>query len=188
LFPPAGTARLPVMKTYVTYGFIMAICSALLGMALHFTGFHSDVDKLPVAQKISMFAGLAISITTIVLAMKEKRSLTPATGTWGYGSALWTGVCVGFYGMLFGSLYNYAYFAFIDPNFQDVVLQGQLAAMEAQNVPSSQIEAAEPFIRKWLSPVIMTVTGAIFIFVWNLVISLIAAAFLKNRPAPAPAA
>lgn len=177
---------LRAMKTWLTYGFIMTLCGAFIGLGLHFSGFHADVDKLKIAQNISIVTGIIIGVSCILLGMREKRAGTPADKPWGYGPALATGVMIGLFGALFGAVYNYVYFAYIDPNFHEVVLQAQIAAMEAKNIPSSQIEQAEPFIRKWLNPVVMTVTGAIMVFIWNLIISLIVAAFVKNRPAAAP--
>lgn len=172
------------MKTSVTYGFIMALCGAFVGLALFFSGYHADPDKLKLAQNIGLFTGIIISVACILIGMREKRADTPAAKPWGYGSALGTGVMIGLFGALFGAVYNYAYFAYINPNFNEVVLQAQLAALEAKNVSSAQIERAEPLIRKWLNPAIMTVTGAVMVFIWNLVISLIVAAFVKNRPVP----
>lgn len=173
------------MKTSLTYGFIMTLCGAFVSLGLYFGGLHSDPDKLKIAQTIGLVLGLAISVTCTLLGMREKRANTPADKPWGYGPALGTGVMIGLFGMIFGAAYNYCYFAFIDPNFREVVLQAQIAALEAKNVPPAQIERAEPFIRPWLSPGAMTATGAVMAFVWNLVISLIVAAVVKNRPASA---
>lgn len=174
------------MKTSITYGFIMTLCGAFVGLGLYFTGFHADADKLKIAQNISIVVGIIISVSCILLGMREKRANTPGDKPWGYGSALGTGVMIGLFGTLFGSVYNYVYFAYIDPNFREVVLQAQIAALEAKNLSAAQIEQAEPYIRPWLSPVAMTATGAVMTFIWNLVISLVVAAFVKNRPAAAP--
>lgn len=182
------------MKTSLTYGFIMTLCGAFVGLGLYFTGLHSDPDKLKTAQTVGLILGLVISVTCILLGMREKRAGTPADKPWGYGSALGTGVMIGLFGTIFGAVYNYCYFAFIDPNFREVVLQAQIAGLEAKNLSSAQIEQAEPYIRPWLSPAAMTATGAVMGFIWNLVISLVVAAIVKNRPAaaapvpPAPAA
>jgi hypothetical protein len=143
------------MKTSITYGFIMTLCGAFVGLALYFTGFHADVDKLKTAQNISIVIGIIISVCCILLGMREKRANTPADKSWGYGSALGTGVMIGLFGAVFGAVYNYVYFAYIDPNFREVVLQAQIAALEAKNLSAAQIEQAEPYIRPWLSPVAM---------------------------------
>ncbi len=175
------------MKISVTYGFIMTLCSAFVSLALFFSGYHAEPDKLKIAQYIGMVAGIIISVACILIGMREKRANTPVEKPWGYGSALGTGVMIGLFGALFGAVYNYAYFAYIDPNFHEVIMQAQITALEARNLSSAQIERAEPMIRKMLSPVIMTVSGAIMTFIWNLVIALILAAFVKIRAASDPA-
>jgi hypothetical protein len=180
---------LPAMKIPLTYGFIMTLCGAFVSLGLFFSGLHSDPDKLKLAQTIALVLGVVISVTCTLLGMREKRANTPADKPWGYGAALGTGVMIGLFGTIFGAVYNYCYFAFIDPSFQEVVLQAQIAALEAKNLSSAQIEQAEPYIRPWLKPGAMTATGAVMAFIWSLVISLIVAAFVKARPdnaAPVP--
>jgi drug/metabolite transporter (DMT)-like permease len=145
-------SKLVVMKTSLTYGFIMTLCGAFISLALFFSDFHADPDKLKLAQNIGLVTGIIISVGCVLLGMREKRADTPADKPWGYGSALGTGVMIGLFGALFGAVYNYVYFAFIDPNFREVILQAQIAALEARNLSSAQIEKAEPMIRKILHP------------------------------------
>jgi len=179
------------MKTSLTYGFIMTLCGAFVSLGLYFSGLHSDPDKLKLAQTVGLVLGVIISVACTLLGMREKRANTPADKPWGYGSALGTGVMIGLFATIFSAVYNYCYFAFIDPNFREVVMQAQIAGLEAKNLSPAQIEQAEPYIRPWLSPGAMTATGAVMSFIWNLVISLIVAAFVKARPdtgAPVPPA
>lgn len=177
-----------VMKTFLTYGFIMTLAGAFVSLGLHFGGFQADPAKLKLSQNISIITGLAIGITCLLLGMREKRAATPADKSWGYGSALGTGVMIALFGILFGAIYNYAYFAYINPSFQEIVLEAQIMAMEEKNVPASQIDAAIPMMQKFMSPGVMTAFGAIMGFFWLLVLSLILAAFVKNRPVAAPPA
>ncbi len=176
------------MKTYLTYGFLMTLGTSLVNLALHFGGFYADPAKLQFAQTASIILALVIGITCLLFGMREKRDLTPADKNWGYGSALGTGVMIGLFACLLGAIYNYAYFAFINPDLREVMLEAQIIAMEEKGVPASQIDAAEPFIRKWLSPGVMTAMGTVMGFFWNLVLSLIVAAFVRNRPGVTTAA
>ncbi len=173
------------MKTYLTYGFIMTLASAFLGLGLYFGGFHADPAKFQLGQNIGIVLGIAIGITCLLLGMREKRAATPPEKPWGYGSALGTGVMIALFGSILGAIYNYAYFAYINPGFQEIVLEAQIMAMEAKNVPAAQIDAAIPMMEKFMSPGVMTIFGALMGFFWLLVISLILAAFVKNRPAVA---
>ncbi|MFI5357551.1 MAG: DUF4199 domain-containing protein, partial [Opitutales bacterium] len=180
-----------VMKTYLTYGFAMAMCGAVLGMALYFLGFNSDVSKLEISRWISGIVGVAIAVGCILLGMREKRELTPVDQTWGYGSAFVTGFLIGLIGTVLSAIFNYAYFAYIDPNLSDLVYQMQVSKMEAKGMSADQIEKIEPMMRKFIGPVAMTISGLVGGLVFNTVISLITAAFVKNRsepPAAAPAA
>jgi hypothetical protein len=176
------------MKTYLTYGFIMTLASAFLGLGLYFGGFHADPAKLQLGQNIGIVLGIVIGIVCLLLGMREKRATTTAEKSWGYGSALGTGVMIALFGTLMGAVYNYAYFAYINPGFQEVVLDAQIMAMEEKGLSAAQIDSAIPMMEKFMSPAVMTAFGAIMGFFWLLVLSLILAAFVKNRPVVAPPA
>ena len=122
------------MKTYLTYGFIMTLASAFLGLGLYFGGFHADPAKLQLGQNIGIVLGIVIGIVCLLLGMREKRATTTAEKSWGYGSALGTGVMIALFGTLMGAVYNYAYFAYINPGFQEVVLDAQIMAMEEKRM------------------------------------------------------
>ncbi|MCC6415314.1 MAG: DUF4199 domain-containing protein [Opitutaceae bacterium] len=171
------------MKTSLTYGFIMALGTSLVSLALFFLGFHDDPAKVQTSQNISMVLNTAIAIICIVLGMREKRALTPADKNWGYGSALGTGLMVSLWGALFATLYTYCYFALINPAMGDVIYQAQVLKMEEAGMSSADIARAEPIMRKWMSPVVITIMGFFMIFIFNVLISFIAAIFVKNRPA-----
>lgn len=72
----------------------MAVAAALLTLILFFTGFHDDVEGIEsgLGKILSGVGSLAISIAFLALAMRDKRANTPIDASWGYGSALWTGV------------------------------------------------------------------------------------------------
>ncbi len=174
------------MKTSLTYGFIIALCGALISMGSYFAGWHDTPDKLDLAHNLGTVLGLIVAIVGIVLGIKEKRSLLPADASWGYGSALGTGILIGLFAAILGSIYSYCYFAFINPHITDVIYQAQVAKMEAKGMSAEQIERAEPMMRKFMGPVFITISSFVIGFVVNTVLSLIIAAFLKNRPAQQP--
>lgn len=176
------------MKTSLTYGFIMALGTALVSLGFFFAGYHDEAAKMESAQRISMVLNTAIAIITIVLGMREKRGLTPADQNWGYGSALGTGLMVSLWGTLFSCIYSYTYFSFINPAINEVIYQAQVLKMEESGVSAAQIAQAEPMMRKWMSPAVMTLISFFVILAFNAVISFIAAIFVKNRPAIAAAA
>ena len=172
-----------VMKTPLTYGVIMAVASALLTLGLFFAGFHDSVERIEsgLGKFIAFVGPLAITIACLALAMREKRANTPADTSWGYGSALWTGVLTGLLAALFSAVFAYLYFAFINPGMTEVLYQAELAKLEAKGLSPEQIDRAEQFMRKMLSPGIVTVFQSIGGFLITVVLSLIIAIFYKNR-------
>jgi Kef-type K+ transport system membrane component KefB len=169
------------MKTYLVYGFAMALAGALLMLALFFLGFHSDPTKAEPAQWIGMLLGLTISATCIVLGTKARRAELPANEPFGYGSALAAGVMITLVASLFGIATNYLYFQVINPGFEDVIIQAEIAKMEDKGMSAQQVEAAENLLRKIMSPVFQAVWGFVIGMIMGTVISLISAAFLKRE-------
>ncbi len=169
------------MKTYLTYGLAMAIASLLLTLALFFAGYHSDPDKVQSAQMVLTIGGLAISIVGIVLGTKARRSEIPATEPFGYGRALGAGVMIALFSAVFGTIVHLAYTQAINPDFNEVLLQGQLAKLEADGVPSSQLDAAEVVMRKMMHPALQAVFGLVGGTLYGTVVALITSIFLRRR-------
>ena len=165
----------------------MAIAGAALTFILYLAGFHESPEKMPTAQWVGGIGGVAIGVTCLALAMRERRSLTPAETDWGYGRALGAGVMTGLFASLFGLVTGYVYFGIVNPGFSEVIFQSQVVALEARGMTSAQIERVEPMLRKWISPVALTVMQGFSGFVWSLVLSLIVAIFLRKRPTDTPA-
>ena len=111
------------MKTYLTYGFAMALGGALVSLAMFLLGLHDSPSKLDTAQWIQMGCGLAVGITCIVLGTKARRAEVPPHENFGYGSALACGVMITLFAALIGLVTNYLYTAVINPNFVEVLLQ-----------------------------------------------------------------
>ncbi len=178
---PAKWSESRRMKTSLTYAAAMAIAGAVLTLLLFFAGFHDSVEKLKLAQWVGMGGGLAIGVVCLALAMRDRRAAYPADRDWGYGPALGTGVLTGLFASLFGLITAYVYFTILNPGFSEVVFQAQALAMEEKGMSAAQIEKIEPILRKWMSPVAMTILQGLSGFVWSTVLSLIVAIFLRRR-------
>ena len=171
------------MKTYLTYGFYMALGNALLTFALYFMGFHSEASKFDTGETIRIPVGLVISITCIVLGIKARRTELPLTEDFGYGRALGTGFKITLFAALFGSVFGYVYFTVINPNFIEVIVQAQTEKLEAKGMSGEQIERVIGFTRGMMKPAIQTAFSFIIVTFFGTMISLIAAAFLKRPSA-----
>lgn len=171
------------MKLAATYGALMAIANAILLLVLFFAGLHDNAERLSTAQWVGVVGGVAISVTGLALTMREKRAQYPAEEEWGYGSALGGGVLAGVVASFLGMVTAALYFGLINPGFSDVVWQAQSAAMEAKGVSAAQIEKIEPMVRKWISPVALTIIQGISGVIWSVVLALVVAIFFRRRPA-----
>ena len=174
------------MKIPLTYGAIMAVAGAVLTLVLYFAGFHDNAEKFGAGQMIGSLGGLAISVSCLALAMREKRAAFPASSEWGYGSALGGGVLTGLVASLLGVITAYLYFVVINPGFGDFVLQAELAKLEAKGIPSSAIAQAEGMIKFMTRPGVMLGMQAVMGFIMSVVFSLIIAIFFRSRAVAAP--
>jgi hypothetical protein len=174
------------MKTSSLYGVAIAVADALLVLVLFFLGFHSDQAKLPAAQLIGGIGALAIGVTFTVLGIKARRAEVPESEPFGYGRALWAGVQVSFVACLLSAIFNYAYFAFINPGLSDIIVQAQLDKMAARGMGDAQIERATQFVRFMWSPGMYAVQTLVGGFIFAFIISLIIAAFLTRAESTEP--
>lgn len=170
------------MKTYLTYGFAMALAGALLVLALFFLGFHSAPEKIGTAQLIGTVGNIAIAVACIVLGTKARRDEVPATEPFGYGRALGAGVMISVFAGLFGILTTWLYFQVINPEMNELIVQSEIAKLEAKGMGSAEIETAESVMRKMMNPVLQSIFALIGTVFFGFIVSLITSAFLK-RPA-----
>ncbi len=171
------------MKIPLTYGFYMALAGAVLTLLMYFAGMHDTAEKLNSSRWVGGIGGAIIGATFLVLAMREKRANTPLETDWTYGSAVGVGILTGLFGAIFSVVFTYLYFGFLNPGMSELILEAQLAAMEAKGMTSAQISNAEPMMRKMMSPVMLTVFQGFFGLVWGICLALITAIFMRSRPA-----
>jgi hypothetical protein len=177
------------MKTCSLYGFISALAGALLGLALYFLGFHSDPAKLATAQLIGTCTGLVIIIACIVLGTKARRAEVPQDQGFGYGAALLAGTQISIVSALLSGIFNYAYLAFINPGFAEILLQDKMDKLQAKGVSGADLDRAESMTRTMLHPVPAAIFGLIYLFIIGFLVALVVAAFMRRpaNPGPSPA-
>ena len=174
------------MKTYVTYGFYMALAGMLLSLAFYFLGFHSDAAKMASTQWINTVALLVICIAIIVLGTKARRADVPLTEDFGYGRALLAGFLITLWACLFGIITNYLYFHLINPGVTDIMVQMQMDKIEAKGVTGARLEQAEKMTRMFMQPAIFALVGFLGGLFWGTLISLVTSAFLRRKASEVP--
>ncbi len=171
------------MKTSLTYGLLMAVAGAVLAISLYLLGFHSDAAKLGTAQILGTIGAIVIGSICITLGMKARRAEIPANESFGYGRALGTGVMIALFASLCGIVTTFAYAKFVNPGFSEIVVQAEIAKLEAKGLSGAQIEGAEKMIRVMTGPVAQTAGGFIGGIMFGTLISLVVAAVLKRAAA-----
>jgi hypothetical protein len=173
------------MKIPLVYGLLMTVVGALLMFGLFFAGFHETPDKLAQVRWPSAGVSVLASVVLLGLAMRGQRAENPPAKEWGYGSAFGTGVLTAMWGCLFSAVVSYVYFAYVNPQFGDVVYQLQMQTMQASGAPAARIEAAEKMTRMFLSPIPLTIIQLLQSFIVLVIASLLVAIFVRKPTATA---
>jgi hypothetical protein len=175
------------MKTPLLYGSLLALVGALLTYGMYFAGYHDTAEKMQSVQWIQICIGIIATVVLMALAIRERRTEYPTEQTWGYGSAFGTAVLTGLVSVVLGGILSYIYFAFVNPQFSEIVYQAQVLKMEQKGIPSSQIDAASGMMRKFTSPAVMIIFQVIIGCIFSALFALIIAIFFRNRDTPVPA-
>jgi len=174
------------MKTCSLYGFILALASALLTLALYFMGFHSDPARLAAAKWVMNIGGLAIGVGVTAFGIRARRAEVPETEEFGYGRAVGAGAQISLVSAVLSALFTYAYNGFINPGFAEIMVQDAVDKAQAKGLSGAQLDQVEKFTRVFMGPGVMSFFVLIFGFIFGVILSLIIAAFLKRAAPEAP--
>ncbi|WP_421826427.1 DUF4199 domain-containing protein [Larkinella sp.] len=163
-----STARLALK-----WGLISGVIFMVYTTAVNVTG--------QFANTVLPWLSLVISVTMIVMAMREFRTLNG--GFMSYGEGVSIGTLVSVISGLISVTYNLIYTSFIDPTIRQQILDNAREQMENRGMPDEQIEQAMEFTEKLQGPGLQFLIGILVAAIFGALISLIAAAFIRrNRP------
>lgn len=161
-------------KNALNWGVILGIALIIYSLLMWFL-------DLSLEKWVSWISYL-IMIGGIILGTKSYRD-NNLNGAITYGQALGFGVLMLLFASFVSAIYSYIFFAFIDPEFVNKMLQMVEEQLLERGMPDEQIEMAIEMQRKFMKPVIMALmTIPTYTFV-GLIISLITSIFLKKQPA-----
>jgi hypothetical protein len=166
------------MKTYLTYAAINAVIAALLLLVSFFLGFQTE--KIAYGQYFQYF-GLLVFITILVLGAREVREANGNKGL-SYGGAVFVCFMISLFAGIFGSIYNYIHFSFINPDFAQYLADFTRSQMEAAHKSSAEIDMAVGMQAKMMNPVVQLFTGILSTPLLGTVIGLVVAIFVKRAP------
>jgi hypothetical protein len=156
----------------------MAIAQIVVTLVSFFLGYQTD------KMNSGSWYGIIPAIVAIVVlylgikAVREEQEGKYMT----YGKAVSTGALIALYSCLIGAIYTYIHFRYINPNFPDYVIESSRVKWAAAGMPESKMDGAEKGVRMFTKPIIQAGFVLIVGILFDLILTLIIAAFLKRNP------
>ncbi len=162
---PAGNALL--------YGAIVGVISILYTLILYLANLYM-INWLQYISLIFMIGGMVLG----TLNYREKI----AGGYLTYGKAFLSNFLIGLFAAILSSIFFFFYVKYINTGLIDEMMEVGRQKMEAAgNLSEEQLDKAVSIQSKFMSPVVMTLTGIVFNAFVSVVLGLIVALFLKKE-------
>lgn len=134
------------------------------------------------ASQIPQFVSIAIFIAALSWALISYRN-NDVEGSLSYGGVVGTGVMMSLFIALILAIYSFIYFSYIDTNYVDIKLEEAEEKLIEKGLTDEQIDQGMKYTSMFISPTVFAIGSIFFNFLIGLVISLIAAAFIRNDKA-----
>ena len=172
------------MGTKFFYALAWTLCTAVFMLLLYFTGYQTV--KLATGKDLQ-YIGLLIPIVFLYLGIKAVRDERPG-GVLTYGQGVSAGTAISAMAGVMSAVFTWFHFTFINTRFADYTMDMIRAQWAERGMTVEQVDRAEAFTRKLISPPAQAIIGCVFTILIGVVLSLIIAAILKReKPLPEPA-
>ncbi len=98
-----------------------------------------------------------------------------------YGQALLSGITITLWAGLFLAIFNFVYFAFLNPGFAEEFIQVITPVMKSKNLKPVEIQKEIELIREGYKPQNMLLNTFVQSLIMGLIFSSVLSAFLRNR-------
>jgi hypothetical protein len=151
------------------------LLTGLVSIIISFGVYALQLEQNPVVR----FLSIAVLIVGIILAMRDFKRQN--AGFMSYGQGMGVGMTVsGIVGLL-SAAFVYIYTTFVDPEVMTRIMDKARADMEAKgSMSDAQIDQAMAMSAKFMTGPFMLIFTIVGSLIMGLIISLIAAAFVKN--------
>jgi Protein of unknown function (DUF4199) len=163
-----------VLKPIATYGGILAGIVILHSVVMDVLGFTFS--------KYNQIAGFVLPIIGFVIAIYAYRK-EYSNNQISYGKAVGVGVLVAFIFGILISGYSVINMNYINPDYKDLAMQMAEENLLESGYNEDFIEMAVARQEKNMEPVRMMIVGPLFMSFMSLIVSLIAASFIKKEAA-----
>ena len=153
------------------YGLLTGLVSIIISFAVYALQLEQNV--------IVRFLSIAVLVVGIILAMRDFKRQN--AGFMGYGQGMGVGMTVSGVVGLMSAAFVYIYTTFVDPEVMTRIMDKARADMEAKgSMSDAQIDQAMAMSAKFMTGPFMLIFTIVGSLIMGLIISLIAAAFVKN--------
>ncbi|MDY0779621.1 DUF4199 domain-containing protein [Tenacibaculum sp. IB213877] len=159
-------------KIIINNGLLLAGISILLSLIIYATGNHLEPHW-----SVSLVSGLAF-IAIIVLGVKKFKESNG--GFLSFGQAVKIGVGIAIVSALVGSIYQYIFMNFIEPDYMTQLIEVQQQKWLDQGMSDEQIEASQEMMSKFSGPLMTAAMGIISSAIGGFIVSAIAGAVMKK--------
>jgi hypothetical protein len=164
------------LKAAMTYGGIYGLAVCVVTLIFYFIG-------MDLQSSTPRYLTYAILIIAIVMGIKGYRD-NNLGGFIPYGKAVSTGTLIGLFGGIITGAFSVLMFTVIDPDLLEKIMVQATEQLEEQGQSEEQIEMATNWTRKLMSPLFLFIASVLSSAIMSIIISLIAAAFLKKEKNP----
>lgn len=166
------------MSTTLLYALIMAIAQIVLTLISFFLGYQTDKINSG-----TWFGFMPLLVSIIILALGIKAVREEQEGRYlTFGKGVATGTLISLYSCLITAAYTYIHFTYVNPNFQDYLIEASRIKWAAAGINESQMEGMEKGVRMFTKPIIQTLVYPIMGMIFGVILSLIISAILKRNP------
>lgn len=156
----------------LNFGIYLGVATILIELTKYAMGVHLDPHWAFAVLGGALFIGL------IVFGIKKFKEANGGFLTWGQGVKIGVGVAI--VAALVGSIYNYVFMNFIEPDFVTQMMEVQNQKLLDQGMTEEQIEAANEMGKSFQSPLLMVAFGIIGSAIGGFIVAAIAAAVMKK--------
>ena len=161
-----------VFVNALTWGIIVGLISIVYSVILYM------LDK--VFNQALGYLAFIIIIAGMAIAVKNYRD-TVLDGQIAFGKAFGFGVLLALFSSILGAIYNYLLYTVIDPDLQQKMLEVVAERMLEQGVPEGQIDQGLEISKKFMNPVITSLSAVFIGTLIGTIIALVIAAIFKKE-------
>ncbi len=173
-------STVPFFPTALRYGLYGAAAFIVYTLIANLTGL-----SIPTSIAISLlngFIAIGVTVAFVILTIRHHRD-KELGGYITFGRAFLVAFIALIIASIISNLFNLLYMTFIDPNYLENVLSATEEMMASMGAPQEVVDEQMASMREKMTPSGMMTQGLLYGAVGSAIISLIAAAIMKKKPA-----